>query len=149
MHCWSLILKGCLLSAVNDIPRFHRQTLHVGVRLVTSPGPGLTAPGRGLAVLRRPEDVPERVPGRHLLGDLQRLAVTLADDLLVTVETHQVTRQDGVGPCEVTKVTKIHSPSSVVPVWKSSLGSGGSMPLFVNIFFKTFIGFDKLFVQIS
>ena len=99
-------------------------------------------------MLRRPEDVPERVPGRHLLGDLQRLAVTLADDLLVTVEAHQMTRQDGVRACEVS-ITKIHSPRSVVPVWKRSLGSGGSMPLFVNIFFKTFIGFDKLFVQIS
>ena len=37
----------------------------------------------------------------------------------------------------------------VVPVWKSSLGSGGSMPLFVNIFVKTFMGLDKDFVQIS
>ena len=52
-------------------------------------------------MLRCLHDVPERVPGRHLLGDLQRLAVTLAYDLLVAIETHQVTGQDGVGACKL------------------------------------------------
>ena len=42
------------------------------------------------------EEIPETIPGSHLLSNLQRLAKALADNLFVTKYSHVVTGQNSV-----------------------------------------------------